>query len=89
MKKSEIMSWVKSIAFALIIAFVCRTFLFTPSLVQGESMMPTLENDERMVVNKIGYSVQGLDRFEIIVFHGNEGHDLGKRVIGLPGDTIE
>ncbi|MEI4828527.1 signal peptidase I [Bacillus sp. FJAT-53711] len=89
MKKSEIMSWVKSIGLALIIAFVCRTFLFTPSLVQGESMMPTLKDNERMVVNKIGYSLQGLDRFTIIVFHGNEGHDLVKRVIGLPGDTIE
>lgn len=89
MKKSEIVSWVKSIALALVIAFVCRAFLFTPSLVQGESMMPTLENNERMVVNKIGYSLQGVDRFNIIVFHGNEGHDLVKRVIGLPGDTIE
>ncbi|MGG2065333.1 signal peptidase I [Bacillus sp. S14(2024)] len=89
MKKSEIMSWVKSIALALIIAIVCRAFLFTPSLVQGESMMPTLKDNERMVVNKIGYSLQGLNRFTIIVFHGNEGHDLVKRVIGLPGDTIE
>jgi signal peptidase I len=89
MKKSEIMSWVKSIALALIIAIVCRAFLFTPSLVQGESMMPTLKNNEKMVVNKIGYSLQGVDRFNIIVFHGNEGHDLVKRVIGLPGDTIE
>ncbi|PGZ98598.1 signal peptidase I [Bacillus pseudomycoides] len=89
MKKSEIMSWVKSIALALVIAFVCRAFLFTPSLVQGESMMPTLKDNERMVVNKIGFSLHGVDRFDIIVFHGNEGHDLVKRVIGLPGDTIE
>ena len=40
-------------------------------------------------MNKIGYSISGLDRFDIIVFHGKEGYDLVKRVIGLPGDTVE
>lgn len=87
--KGELFSWAKSIAFALAIAFVCRTVLFTPSIVQGESMMPTLEDEERVIVNKIGYNVAGLDRFDIIVFEGNEGYNLVKRVIGLPGDTIE
>lgn len=87
--KGELFSWIKSIAFALAIAFVCRTILFTPSIVQGESMMPTLENEEHVFVNKIGYNLAGLDRFDIIVFEGNEGHNLVKRVIGLPGDTIE
>ncbi|MGV2485298.1 UNVERIFIED_CONTAM: signal peptidase I, partial [Bacillus mycoides] len=36
-----------------------------------------------------GYSISGLDRFDVIVFHGKEGYDLVKRVIGLPGDTVE
>ncbi|KEK22549.1 signal peptidase I [Bacillus gaemokensis] len=88
-RKQEIISWVKTIGITLGIAFIVRGILFTPSLVQGESMMPTLENNERVLVNKIGYNIQGLDRFDIIVFHGKEGYDLVKRVIGLPGDTIE
>ncbi|MEN1936414.1 signal peptidase I [Paenibacillus sp. 102] len=88
-KKKEIVSWVKTIGITVGIAFIVRGILFTPSLVQGESMMPTLENNERVLVNKIGFNIQGLDRFDIIVFHGKEGHDLVKRVIGLPGDTVE
>ncbi|MEH7457453.1 signal peptidase I [Bacillus sp. JJ1127] len=88
-KKKEIISWVKTLGITFAIAFVVRGVLFTPSLVQGESMMPTLENNERVIVNKIGYNIQGLDRFDIIIFHGKEGYDLVKRVIGLPGDTIE
>ncbi|HEK9100140.1 signal peptidase I [Bacillus pfraonensis] len=87
-KKKEIISWVKTIGITVGIAFIVRGILFTPSLVQGESMMPTLENNERVLVNKIGFNIQGLDRFDIIVFHGKEGHDLVKRVIGLPGDTV-
>ncbi|MCI0765569.1 signal peptidase I [Bacillus sp. TL12] len=88
-KKKEIISWVKTIGVTVGIAFIVRGILFTPSLVQGESMMPTLENNERVLVNKIGFNIQGLERFDIIVFHGKEGHDLVKRVIGLPGDTVE
>ncbi|MDZ5609029.1 signal peptidase I [Bacillus pseudomycoides] len=88
-RKKEIVSWIKTIGITLGIAIVVRGVLFTPSLVQGESMMPTLENNERVLVNKIGFNIQGLDRFDIIVFHGKEGYDLVKRVIGLPGDTIE
>lgn len=87
--KKEVVSWVKTLGIAIGLAVVFRSVLFTPSLVQGESMMPTLENNEKMIVNKIGYNLQGLDRFDIVVFHGNEGYDLVKRVIGLPGDTIE
>ncbi|WP_459502621.1 signal peptidase I [Bacillus sp. C1] len=88
-KKKEIISWIKTIGITLGIAFIVRGILFTPSLVQGESMMPTLENNERVLVNKVGFHIQGLNRFDIIIFHGNEGYDLVKRVIGLPGDTIE
>ena len=87
--KKELFSWAKTIGFTLVLIAIIRGVLFTPSLVQGESMMPTLKNNERVLVNKIGYSISGLDRFDIIVFHGKEGYDLVKRVIGLPGDTVE
>ncbi|KXY34876.1 signal peptidase I [Bacillus sp. FSL K6-0067] len=88
-KKKEWSSWMKMIGITLGIAFIIRGIVFAPSLVQGESMMPTLENNERVIVNKIGYSINGLNRFGVIVFHGEEGQDLVKRVIGLPGDTVE
>ncbi|MFP3514501.1 signal peptidase I, partial [Peribacillus sp. SIMBA_075] len=75
---------------ALLIAFglaaIIRFFLFTPIVVDGESMMPTLEHGDRMIVNKIGYNIGEPDRFDIIVFHAPEQKDYIKRVIGLPGD---
>ncbi|WP_242143247.1 MULTISPECIES: signal peptidase I [unclassified Bacillus cereus group] len=87
--KKELISWIKTIVITLGLVFIIREVLFIPSLVQGESMMPTLENNERVLVNKIGYNIKGLERFDIVIFHGKEGYDLVKRVIGLPGDTIE
>jgi len=50
---SEIYSWIKSLAFALIIAFLVRNFLFSPTVVLGESMSPTFEDDNKVLVNKI------------------------------------
>lgn len=47
-------------------------FLFTPIAVDGESMMPTLEDGDRMIVNKIGYKIGEPKRFDIVVFHAPE-----------------
>ncbi|MBD3843735.1 MAG: signal peptidase I, partial [Campylobacterales bacterium] len=66
-------------------AFIVRSFLFSPIVVDGESMESTLEDQERMIVTKIG----DLQRFDIVVFHATEEKDYIKRVIGLPGDRIE
>lgn len=86
--KSESWEWLKAVIIALILAFVIRYFLFAPIVVDGESMMPTLQNKDRLIVNKIGYTVGEPDRFDIIVFHATEDKDYIKRVIGLPGDSI-
>jgi signal peptidase I len=87
-QKNEIWEWAKALIIAFGLAFIIRYFLFTPIVVDGESMMPTLENGERMVVNKIGYQVGEIQRFDIIVFHATEEKDYVKRVIGVPGDHI-
>ncbi|EOO25917.1 signal peptidase I [Bacillus cereus VD133] len=88
-KKQEFKSWITAIVISLGVVIILRGILFIPSIVQGQSMMPTLEENERMIINTIAYRLQGLNRFDIIIFHGKEGHDLVKRVIGLPGDTLE
>lgn len=87
--KSETFEWIKAIVIALILAILIRTFLFAPIIVKGESMVPTLQNSEQMIVNKIGYVFSEPKRFDIVVFHANEEQDYIKRVIGLPGDHIE
>ncbi|WP_277815980.1 MULTISPECIES: signal peptidase I [Lysinibacillus] len=88
-QKSEFLEWIKAIAFALLVAFVIKQFLFTPVLVKGASMMPTLEDHDRVIVNKIGPKFKSFDRFDIVVIQMNEETNYIKRIIGLPGDKIE
>ncbi|WP_077624097.1 signal peptidase I [Sediminibacillus massiliensis] len=84
--KSEIFSWLKTISIAIIVVLVCRSFLITPSIVEGESMMPTLHDGDRIILSKIGK----IERFDEIAFQAPDSSDAYvKRVIGLPGDTIE
>lgn len=87
-KKNEVWEWAKAILIAFSIAALIRFFLFTPIVVDGESMMPTLHHGDRMVVNKIGYEIGTPERFEIVVFHAPEEKNYIKRIVGLPGDHI-
>ncbi|SFP95364.1 signal peptidase I [Salibacterium halotolerans] len=84
----EVWDWIKTFAVVVIIVFIIRTFFFANYMVHGESMMPTIENGERLIINKIGYEFSKPDRFDLVVFHANEESDYIKRVIGLPGDRI-
>lgn len=88
-KKSEIWEWSKAIVIAVLLAAFIRYFLFAPIVVDGLSMMPTLKDQDRMIVNKFSYKIGEPKRFDIIVFHAPENKDYIKRVIGLPGDKIE
>lgn len=87
--KSEAFEWVKAVVVALLLAVLIRYFLFAPIIVEGQSMVPTLNDNDRMIVNKIGYTFGEPKRFDIIVFHAPEEKDYIKRIIGLPGDKIE
>ncbi|WP_025026557.1 signal peptidase I [Caldalkalibacillus mannanilyticus] len=88
-KTNETWEWIKALAIAVIIAVGIRYLLFSPIVVDGESMMPTLQDRERMIVNKIVYFIGEPERGDIIVFHATQSKDWIKRVIGLPGDKIE
>ena len=72
--------------FIIIVAIVLiRTYIITPVRVDGRSMNPTLENNEILILKKFD---KKYDRFEIIVFKNNTDK-LVKRIIGLPGETVE
>ena len=88
-EKSDLWEWVKALVIAFLLAALIRFVLFTPIVVDGESMMPTLESGERMIVNKLNYKIGDIQHFDIVVFHAPEKKDYIKRVIGVPGDTLE
>ena len=83
-QKSEMLSWLKTIAFTTVLVFAVRIFLFTPIDVEGASMMPTFEDGDRVLVNK----QTNIDRFDVVVFKVSDDVNYIKRVIGLPGDHI-
>ncbi|MBP3230859.1 signal peptidase I [Anaerovibrio sp.] len=88
---AEIKDWVISIVAAVALAMFIRTFIVELYLVDGPSMMPTLEHQQRLVVNKFIYQVRPPERGEILIFQypRDKSRDFIKRVIAIPGDTIE
>lgn len=85
----EFWLWSKIILAVIVVVFLVRTFLFTNYVVYGQSMMPTIRDGERVIVNKIGYDFFEPKRFDLVIFHATETSDYVKRVIGLPGDHIK
>lgn len=87
----EIKDWVVSILIAVVLAFFIRYFIVELYMVEGPSMRPTLVNSERLVVNKFIYRFKQPERGEVLVFKypRDQSRDFIKRVIAIPGDTIE
>ncbi len=88
---SEVKDWVISILIAIALALFIRHFIVELYVVDGPSMQPTLYTGERLVVNKFVYHFREPHRGEIIVFEYPKDHSRNfvKRVIALPGDTIQ
>lgn len=69
----------------LVTVILVRSFIVTPVRVSGTSMFPTLKGGEIMLLNKLGK----LNRYDIVVLELDDKDNLIKRIIGLPGETIE
>ncbi|WP_211748378.1 signal peptidase I [Paenibacillus sp. Marseille-Q4541] len=90
----ELKDWLKTIIIAFVIMLLLNLFVFNISIVKGESMQPTLTEQNRLFINKIIYEFEQPGRQDVIVLHDpSNGPDrkefLVKRVIGIPGDLIE
>jgi signal peptidase I len=91
----NIVEWVAIVAGALAVALVVKTFLIQAFFIPSLSMYPTLDEGDRVLVNKLSYKLHEVNRGDLVVFARPEGSpesdikDLIKRVIGLPGETIE
>lgn len=72
----------------IIIVVLIRTFIVTPAIVVGDSMVPTLKEGQILLLNKYTYRFNDIKRNDIIVIKVGKS-EIIKRVIGLPGETIE
>jgi signal peptidase I len=83
-------TWMRDLFFAILIAFFIILFVYQPVKVEGGSMEPGLEDQERIVINKLVYRLETIDRGDIVVFrYPRDTHkSFIKRIIGLPGDHI-
>lgn len=83
--------WVRDIAIAAIASTLFILFLYQPVRVEGTSMMPRLENHDRLFINKFVYKFEAIDRGDVVVFHYplDPSKSYIKRVIGLPGDRVQ
>ena len=90
--KREIFEWIMVFVVAAALAFVVRTFIFEPVRVDGSSMLNTLTDGEFMIATKYDYLLGDPERFDIVICdypNTSDGMYRVKRVIGLPGETIE
>ncbi len=71
----------------VIVVVAIRTFLVTPVIVSGDSMVPTLKDKQVLLLNKINYRLNDIERFDIVVITIDD-KEIIKRVIGLPGENV-
>lgn len=84
--------WILVVVIAIGAAFLVRTFFLQQYYIDGPSMQTTLSPKDRVLVNKLSYKMHDVHRGDVVVFDrlsGTEHDDLIKRVIALPGETIE
>jgi signal peptidase I len=86
-------SLLRDLAISIALSIVLIVFIYQPVKVEGTSMMPGLQDQERIFVNKYEYKLgnAAIERGDLVVFHFplDPRQSYIKRVIGLPGDTIE
>lgn len=87
----DVQTWTRDILLSMAIAAVVIVFLYQPVKVEGTSMMPWLEDQERIFVNKFVYQYDEIRRGDVIVFRFplDPSKSYIKRVVGLPGDRVE
>lgn len=88
--KSLLRETLETVILAVLIFLVIRT-LVQNYRIEGQSMEPNFQHGQYLLVNKLAYRLGDYSRGDVIVFHypNNPSQDYIKRVIGLPGDTIE
>ncbi|HEX7159388.1 MAG TPA: signal peptidase I, partial [Edaphobacter sp.] len=89
--RSSVHSWVRDLIVSIAVSTFIIIFLYQPVRVEGTSMLPMLEDQDRLFVNKMAYRVGEIHRGDVVVFLYPHDHEKSyiKRVIALPGDMLK
>jgi signal peptidase I len=91
--KKELYSWIKTIVFAIVLALIFRTYIFRTAYAMSVSMEPTLHEGQILIISKVNYLIGEPERGDIVVIDSEQDKlehlNLIKRVVGLPGETVE
>ena len=87
------LAWLRDLSLSVLIALIVILFLYQPVRVEGTSMMPSLVDQERIFINKFSYrfGISEVNRGDTVVFWFPQDTSKSyiKRIIGVPGDTVE
>jgi signal peptidase I len=89
-KANGLALWIRDIVISAAVSVLMITFLYQPVRVEGTSMLPRLEDHDRLFINKFVYHISAIHRGDVVVFHYPRDPEKSyiKRVIALPGDRI-
>ncbi len=89
-KSTGMVIWLRDLMISAGVSILIITFLYQPVRVEGTSMLPRLEDHDRLFINKFVYHIESIHRGDIVVFHypRDPAKSYIKRVIGLPGDRV-
>ncbi len=89
--RREFRAWTRDLLIAIGLALIIIVFLYQPVKVEGTSMAPLLSDQERIFINKFVYHFEPIQRGDVVVFWYPLDHTKSfiKRVVGLPGETVE
>lgn len=89
-KSSGLGLWLRDLLVAAIASILIITFLYQPVRVEGTSMLPRLEDSDRLFINKFVYHISSIERGDVVVFRYPRDPEKSyiKRVIALPGDRL-
>ncbi len=94
--ENSVVEWGKTIGVSLLLAFGIRTFVAEARYIPSESMLPTLEVNDRLIIDKVTYDFRNPERGEIVVFQPTIAlKEQGfrdafiKRIVGLPGEEVQ
>jgi signal peptidase I len=82
--------WLRDLLVSAVASVLIITFLYQPVRVEGTSMLPRLEDRDRLFINKFVYRISAIERGDVVVFHYPRDPEKSyiKRVIALPGDHL-